>query len=145
MTTIAEAVREWLQGCPQIGSDNNFNINFLEAEPVSYTLDESAGSRTIKRYLDGTERKTRAFSLASTAEYGPDFLQQIANSGFWEQITGWIETQNHARRLPKLPEGMTAAKVEVTAAHYLYRAGATTARYQIQLRLEYTQKFKRGA
>lgn len=145
MTTIAEAVREWLRTCPLIGEDDSFNINFLDAEPVSYTLDESAGSSTIRRYMDGTERKSRAFALASTSEYGPDFLQQVANSGFWEQLTGWIEQQNHARRLPKLPTGMTANKIEVTAAHYLYRAGATTARYQIQLRLEYTQTFTRGA
>ena len=145
MSTIAEAVREWLRGCPLIKEGDLFNINFLDAEPVSYTLDESAGSSTIKRYVDGAERKVRAFALASTAEYGPDFLQQVANSGFWEQLTGWIEQQNHARRLPKLPEGMKAAKIEVTASHYLYRAGATTARYQIQLQLEYTQKFERGA
>lgn len=145
MTTVAESVRAWLRECPLIGDDDNFNINFLDAEPVSYTLDESAGSSTIKRYMDGTERKVKAFALASTAEYGPDFLQQIANSGFWEQLTGWIEQQNHARQLPKLPTGMTAHRIEVTAAHYLYRAGANTARYQIQLRLEYTQKFTRGA
>lgn len=145
MTTIAEAVRDWLRSSPYIDENDNFNINFLDAEPVAFTLDESAGSSTIKRYMDGTERKSRAFALASTAEYGPDFLQQVANSGFWEQLTTWIEQQNHLHKLPTLPDGFKAAKIEVTAAHYLYRAGATTARYQIQLRLEYTQKFKRGA
>ena len=145
MATVAETVRDWLRECPLIGENDQFNINYLDGEPVSYTLDESAGSSTIKRYMDGTERKVRAFALASTSDYGPDFLQQVANSGFWDQLVEWIEQRNHARQLPKLPEGKTASKIEVASAQYLYRAGATTARYQVQLRLEYTQKFKRGA
>ena len=145
MTAIADAVRTWLRECPLIGENDQFNINYLDGEPVSYTLDEGAGSSTIKRYMDGTERKVRAFALASTTEYGPDFLQQVANSGFWDQLVTWIEQRNHAHCLPQLPDGMTAAKIEVSSAQYLYRAGATTARYQIQLRLEYTQKFTRGA
>lgn len=145
MSAISESVRSWLRECPLISPDDQFNLNYLDAEPVSYTLDESAGSSTIKRYMDGTERKVRAFALASTSEYGPDFLEQVSASGFWDGLTQWIEQRNHAHRLPSLPTGMTATKIEVTSAQYLYRAGATTARYQIQLRLEYTQKFTRGA
>lgn len=145
MSAIADSVRTWLRECPLIDQNDQFNLNYLDAEPVSYTLDESAGSSTIKRYMDGTERKVRAFALASTSEYGPDFLEQVANSGFWDGLTQWIEQRNHAHQLPALPDGMTASKIEVTSAQYLYRAGATTARYQIQLRLEYTQKFTRGA
>lgn len=145
MSAIADSVRTWLRECPLIDQNDRFNLNYLDAEPVSYTLDESAGSSTIKRYMDGTERKVRAFALASTSEYGPDFLEQVANSGFWDGLTQWIEQRNHAHQLPTLPDGMTASKIEVTSAQYLYRAGATTARYQIQLRLEYTQKFTRGA
>lgn len=145
MSTVAESVRAWLRTCPLIDPNDRFNINFLDGEPVSYTLDESPSAMVVRRYLDGTERRSKAFALANTEEYGSDFLQQVAASGFWEQLVLWIETQARRRNLPALPDGLKATKIEVTSAQYLYRAGATTARYQIQLRLEYLQTFARGA
>lgn len=140
---MVDELRAWLRSCPLIDSKDRFDVNYLGAEPVCYTVDEVPTTPIIKKYLDGSTLRQKVFVVASRDAYGANVLQNIANSGFWEQFTEWVETQNAHRQYPSMRDGQTPRKIEVTTSHYLFESGADTARYQIQMALTYYQKGER--
>lgn len=139
---MIDEIRSWLRTCPLIDQNDRFSVNYLAAEPMAFSIEETPNSPVLRRYLDGSTVRAKAWVLAAVQDYSPDTLAQIANSGFWEDFTGWVERQNRARNFPAMPEGCTAQRIEVTTTHYLYLAQANTARYQVQMQLTY---FQRGA
>lgn len=140
---MIESIRTWLRDCPLIDKKDRFNVNFLDADPICYTVEETPTSPIIKRYLDGSTVREKAFAVASRDEYGGDVLINIANSGFWEQFSDWVEQQNKSKNYPQMAEGQKPMTIEITTTHYLYEASATTARYQLQMKLTYFQKGER--
>lgn len=137
---MTESVRTWLRSCPLIDQNDRFSINYLGAEPMEYTVEEVPGVPVLTKYMDGSTMRTASFVVASRSEYSADVLQNIANSGFWNQLETWVEDQDRQRKYPKLDDGRQARSIEITSSHYLYEVGANTARYQIQLQLTYYQK-----
>lgn len=137
---MMNTIRDWLRSCPLIDHNDRFCLDWLDAEPLAYTIEETPNTAVVRRYLDGTTMREKVWVLAAVQDYSPDTLQQIANSGFWEQLADWVEAQNKAKNFPALPEGCTPAKIEITTTHYLYRAWANTARYQVQMKLTYYKK-----
>ncbi len=137
---MIDAIRDWLRSCPLVDKSGRFDVNYLGAEPICYTVEEVPNSPVLRRYLDGSTMREKVFVVASRDEYGANVLQNIANSGFWEQFSDWIEKQNKAKRFPVMETGKTPQKIEVTSSHYLFQAEASTARYQIQMKLTYFQK-----
>lgn len=140
---MMEAIRNWLLTCPLIEHFGGFSVNFLAAEPLAFSIEETPHIPVVKRYLDGSTLREKEWVLAAAQDYSPDALQQIANSGFWEQFTGWVEQQNKKKNFPQMPPGQTARAVEVTSTHYLYQVDANTGRYQVQMKLTYYQKGER--
>lgn len=140
---MIDAIRDWLRACPFIDKKDRFNVNYLGAEPICFTVEEIPNSPIVRRFIDGSTVREKAFVVASRDEYGADVLTNIANSGFWEKFSDWIELQSKTKNFPLMPEGKQPQKIEITASHYLYEAEATTARYQIQIKLTYFQKGER--
>lgn len=140
---MVSEIRDWLRTCPLIDKNDRFNVNYLGAEPVAFSIEETPNTPIIQQYLDGSTIREKAFVLAAVQDYSPDILSQIANSGFWEALSDWVEAQNRKRNFPKMPVGKTARKIEVATTHYLYRTGENTARYQVQMKLTYFQKGER--
>ena len=135
---IIKVLSDWLDTCPRIAAgvlraeylgktDNDFTIDTVPTEPV------------IKRYIDGSTLNQFAFVIGSRQAYGEDTLQNIANSGLFEDIATWIRQQNATGTLPQLDDGMTATKVEALTTTYLIEDNPDifSARYQIQCRLTY--------
>lgn len=137
--TIIEALREYLLGCPLLG-DNRLNVDYLPDRGVAYTIDTTPATEIIKRYTDGSSMRQYLFVIASVNDYGPDVLQNLANSGLYEQLANWLEAQTAAGNLPLLPTGMEAQSIEAQSTGYLFGGGADTGRYQIQCRLKYLQR-----
>lgn len=136
-------IRTWLRNCPFIGDDDRFNINYLDASPICFSIEETPNSPVITTYLDGSTIREKNWVLASTQDYSPDSLQQLANSGFWENFSAWVEKQNKQRIFPQMDEGQIPRKIEISTTHYLYQADTNTARYQLQMKLTYFQKGER--
>lgn len=136
-------IRKWLRTCPLIDQNDRFNVNYLDAEPVAFSIEETPNSPIIRRYMDGSSIREKIWVLAAVQDYSPDILSQIANSGFWEEFSDWVEQQNRERNFPVMKSGQIPRKIEVTTTHYLYYAGKNTARYQVQMRLTYFQKGER--
>ena len=95
----------------------------------------------IKRYLDGSSLRQFLFTMSSREFKGEDIQQNTDNLAFYEAFAGWVLQQDRSGNLPALGDGRTSRKIEVTTSGYPFLVDEQgTARYQIQLRLEYFQK-----
>ena len=94
-------------------------------------------SPVIQEYLDGSSIRQYKFTFGSREYYSLDRLENIQNSTFYENLCNWIESQSKAGVLPEMPEKCEAEKLIVDAPGYMFDATMTTARYQIQLTLQY--------
>lgn len=141
MTPIIQYLTDFFAGCPRI-AEGVLRADFLGSEENDFTLECVPCDPVIKRYVGGSTLRQYLFIIGTRQAYGEDTLQNIANSGLCEDIFAWIEEQNSARNLPRLPDGMTAQKIEGISTAYLLDEDSQkfAARYQIQCRLTYTQK-----
>lgn len=140
---MVSEIRDWLRTCPLIDQNDRFNVNYLGAEPIAFSIEETPNTPVVQRYLDGSTIREKTWVLAAVQDYSPDVLSQIANSGFWEQFSDWVEEQSRKKNFPQMSQGKISRKIEVTTTHYLYRAGENTARYQVQMKLIYFQRGER--
>ena len=134
-----EAIRTYLRTCPLL-EDEKINVDFLGEKAGSYTVDIVPSKETVTKYVDGSSRRQLEFVIASRADWGEEFRQNVENIDFFEQLSAWLETQSNAGSLPVLDAGKTAQKVEALTGGYALEAETNTARYQIQCRLIYYQE-----
>ena len=141
--TLIEALRSWLRTYPPL-SKGRLAVDFLPKEARTWSVDSVPCKEEVRRYLDGSSLRQFLFVLASREFKGEDLGQNVDNLAFYEGFASWVLAQDRARRLPMLGEGRTARKIEVTTSGYPFQVDEHgTARYQIQLRLEYFQKGRR--
>lgn len=141
--TIIEALRSWLRTYPPL-SKGRLAVDFLPKEAQTYSVDSVSCKEEVKRYLDGSSLRQFLFTLSSREFKGEDISQNVDNLAFYEGFSAWVAQQDRVRRLPDLGEGRRARKIEVSTSGYPFQVDDHgTARYQIQLRLEYFQKGRR--
>ena len=140
--TIIGALRSYFLTCPLLGQ-SRIGVDYLADRAhggVEYSIDTTPATQLVKQYVDGSSIRQYLFVLRSVNDYGSNALQNMANSGFYEQLSTWLEDQSRARRLPDLPAGKTAQRIEAQSTGYLFTAGPDMGRYQIQCRLQYFQE-----
>ena len=137
MKSVIECIRAFLLECPLLAG-GTMHVNFLEHEPVQFTIDEVPTEPIVKRYADGSTVRQTLFVLASSEFYSRNELENLKTCGFYEQLADWIETQDAADHLPAL-ENAEARKIEVLTNGYCIAADIeqNVQRYQIQCRLTY--------
>ena len=140
--SIIESIRTFLLTCPLL-EGGVMHVNYLEHEPVQFTIDEVPGDLIVKRYADGSTVRQALFVIASSEFYSRDALENLKVSGFYEQLADWLEMQGESGILPELPRGCTAQKIEVLTNGYCISADMQqkVQRYQIQCRLLYLKEF----
>lgn len=139
---IIDGLRDYIRKCPCLEKFNNavrVNVNYLADDTTTYTIEEVPTEPILKKYLDGSSKRQYNFIFASREPYGSDVLQNIANSGFYEEFVNWIENNEE---LPILGNNLEALKVEVLTSAYVIAVTEDTARFQIQARLVYLKKSK---
>ena len=99
---IIESIRDFIAGCPLLKNGVLLNVDRLGATEIEYTVDGEITSPILRQYTDGSSLRQFEFVFASREKYGADTLQNIANSGFYEDFADWIETQSNAGNLPEL-------------------------------------------
>lgn len=141
--TIIKSLRDYFLQCPLMGG-KKINVNYLPAEcrknGVEYSIDTTPATEIIKRYADGSTVRQYLFVIRSVADYGADILQNLANSGFYEELADWLAQQTQRELLPALPPGKQAQSIEAQSTGYLFTSQAGSGKYQIQCRLKYFQK-----
>lgn len=138
--TIMEAVRGWLRTYEPL-STGRLAIDFLPKQARTYSVDTVPCKEEIKRYMDGSSLRQFLFVLSSRNFKGDNISQNADNLAFYEAFAEWVLQQNQTKNFPQLGTGRTARKIEVSTSGYPFQIDENgTARYQIQLRLEYFQK-----
>lgn len=138
---IINSVRNYMMECPHLDEfHKGININYLGDKVTSYTIEEVPANPVVKRYVNGDTIRQALFIFASRKAYGADVLQQLDNSGFYENLSRWFEIQTRDGVLPILEIRQQALKIEATTCGYAFDTEPDRARYQIQFRLEYLQK-----
>ena len=137
--SIIEAVRNFMLTFPGL-HEGDLCIDFLGADPEQCTLEPVPCSPVFRLYADGGALKQYLFVFASREYYSADVQQCAANQAFYEDFAAWVKVQNDDRNLPELGTGKCAVSIEVLTSGYAFSEDATTARYQIQLRLIYEEE-----
>ena len=137
--TIIKSLWDYFLACPLM-SDKKINVDFLPEKGVEYSIDTTPATEIVKQYIDGSSVRQYLFVIRSVEDYGPDVLQNLSNSGFYESLSTWLENQTREKNLPSLPEGKEPQKIEAQSTGYLFTTGPDTGKYQIQCRLQYFQE-----
>lgn len=133
---LIDYIRELLRTCPLL-IDGRINVDFLDAESGSYSVNTTPAEPIVKRFVNGSTVRQYVFTFTSAELYGEEIRQNLDNAGFWEDFTAWIETVE----LPQtLDANQEAQQIEVLSSGYAYLTDADSARYQIECRLLYKQK-----
>lgn len=136
---IIESIRDFIAGCPLLKNGVLLNVDRLGATEIEYTVDGEITSPILRQYTDGSSLRQFEFVFASREKYGADTLQNIANSGFYENFARWIETQSNTGNLPELGKYRVPQYIEVQSEGYVFDSDDSTARYQIPLKFVYYQ------
>lgn len=137
--TIINSLYKYFLSCPLLG-DKKLNVDFLPEEETEYSIDSIPAAEVVKSYIDGSSIRQYLFVIRSVNSYGPDILMNIANSGFFESLSAWMEGQTKAGHFPELPNKKVPRKLYAQSSGYLFIAGPDVGKYQIQCRLEYFQE-----
>ena len=139
------AMREWLKTCPLIAEEQTengaaFRISGLSPEPVAeFSIEDSPTDPVVDIYFSG-RNLAKSYVFLSRREYSEAQSTQIANSGFFEQLTEWVMRQEARHSLPDLSAcggGKTPTGIAVTNTGYIVTSSEGSCRMQMQLRLTY--------
>lgn len=137
--SIIEALKTYMATYSGFASGAALQVDQLGNTPTQYALMPLPGARVVESYIDGGTSREFPFALQSM-ESTADDLERISNSGFYEALADWFETQTDAGTLPTLDTGKTATGIEALGWGYLFEFGESgTGIYQIQCKLTYTQ------
>ncbi len=138
------AMREWLKTCPLIAEEQSengaaFRISGLSPEPVAeFSIEDSPTDPVTAVFFSGRSL-AKSYIFVSRRDYSEAQSVQIANSGFFEQLTEWVLAQNDRHHLPRLGGRKEPLRVSVTSSGYIVTAESGSCKMQMQLRLEYYQ------
>jgi hypothetical protein len=137
--TLISAVRTYILTYSGLATGAPVLVDFLGQTPTQYAIVPLPGARIVERYIDGGTVREFPFAIQSM-ESTADDLERIENSGFYEALAAWFETQTEAGTLPILGTGKTATDIEALGWAYLFEQGdSATGVYQIQAKLTYDQ------
>lgn len=138
---IIEAIRNYISNldCMAI-FDNAININFLDGEIENFSLEEIPSEPIVKKYLDGSTKRQFQFAFCSREPYGQEIIQNIDNSGFYEEFADEIESKNNQGILPIGDSNIEPIDIKVTSSAYVVATEEDTAMYQINLNFKYYKK-----
>lgn len=139
MAGLMDSVRTFLCGCPYL-KDGVFNVDYLGSNPTEYSIDSLPVDPIIKKYVDGSSVRQFVFAFSSVENYGADVDNNLANSGFYENFSSWVDEKNSNKEFPTLEDGKTPIEIQAQGAGYLTENTENAAIYQVQCRLVYMQK-----
>lgn len=140
--TITESVRDYIANLDCIATyDSIVNMNFLDNEEDSFSIEELATEPIERRFIDGSTIRRYDFVFCSREPYSVEVMQNIDNSNFYELLTNEIEEKNNNGILPIMDiDKYEPLSISVTSNSYLAVTEENTAMYQINMRFRYIKK-----
>lgn len=137
---MIESIRTYISKCPHLNDFAQINVDYLNKDTGSYSIEVSPSNPIIKTYVSGDTLRQLVFTFSSRESYGVDEIYNIENSGFYEDFSNWLEERSNIGDLPVLDVNKTSHKIEVLTPGYVFQTDIDRGQYQIQLRLIYYQK-----
>ncbi|MCI6458197.1 chloramphenicol resistance protein [Clostridium sp. HCP1S3_A12] len=140
---IIDGLRTYIRKCPALRKYNKavkVNVDYLEDKPTTYSIEEVPSDVVIQKYVDGSSKRQYVFVFASRESYSEDVIDNINNSGFYEDFAEWLEEQTNNDNLPFIGDDKEVLKIEAMTNGYAFKTDVDTARYQIQCRMIYMKK-----
>lgn len=131
---MMDKIKDFIDTCPYL-KDKKINVDYLDDENFSYSIDKSPTNPIYKKYTDGHAIKQILFNFNVVMPITSIALENLMNSSFFDDFAKWIDTQNKKRNLPEI-DGVQS--IECTTNDYiLVKSEATTAIYTIQMNCKY--------
>lgn len=142
---IIEAIRNYISNLECMSTfESAINVNYLAGEYDNFSIEEIPCEPIIKKYLDGSSKRQLQFAFCSREPYGAEVMQNIDNSGFYEDFVEEIESKNDKGDLPIGDINIEPLSLEITSSAYIVIANGgvdeDTAMYQINLNFKYYKK-----
>lgn len=136
--TVLEGLYQYFLACPLLASERRLNVDFLPADQREYSLSLAPSATVLRRYLDGSAKKQLSVIFGSSEYIDQTALQNLANAGFYEQLSAWIDQNGKKRIYPDIGAGKRVLSFSCVTAGYLHsRDDSGHAKYQIQINLIY--------
>lgn len=143
---IIESIRKFILTCPFLNESSDegirLNVNYLGEDSTVYSIEEVPCEPILKTYINGDSERQFQFIFCSREPYGANEIQNIKNSGFYEDFAEWVEEQNDFKNFPILERKCQSEEIKVLSPGYAFQVATDKARYQIELRLKYLKKKK---
>jgi hypothetical protein len=137
---IIGALRTYMLTFSSLAAGAPLWVDYLGPKPTQYGILPLPGEKIVEQYINGGSKREFPFAFQSV-ESTSDDPERLANIGFYETFSDWLETQTAAGTLPTLGQKQTALSIEATGQGYLYQEGESdTGIYQIQCKLVYEQQ-----
>lgn len=131
---MIDKIREYFRENKIIDKKNRLNVDFLGENPTEFAIMPIPVEPIIERYVSGSSLRQFQFQLISCNDYGPDVIQNMANSSFYEDLYNTIESNNEKGTLPKI-DGIQS--IECLNNGAILDVTTNTARYSIQMKITY--------
>lgn len=130
-----ELIKEFIETCPYL-DNGKINLDFIDSDPESYSLDETPVDPTLVNFTDGGRRLQIQFDFSIQANFS--VLENIRNSKFCDNFTTWIYNQNKIDNLPKI-DGI--CWIKCLGRGTIQQTTETTAIYVIPMQVAYDEDF----
>lgn len=137
----AEALRAWFRTCPVLASGVRFNADFTAGRSTEYAIFSVPSALQYRENILGEEvlkdDQTQNFLFVAELPYGEDAQVNLASLGFMQAVADWVLIQNAERNFPAWDGGTIKAVVPSISPGAPVRASAATAKYQLQIKINY--------
>ena len=129
-----EIIKEFIETCPYL-ENGKVNLDFIDSDPQSYSLDETPVDPVLNEFRDGGRRLQIQFDFSIQANFS--VLENIKNSKFCDNFINWIYIQNNMENLPKI-EGIDWIKC--LGRGTITQTTDTAAIYSIPMQVAYIEE-----
>ena len=141
--SIMKGIKEFISNCPCLETyldtlRTEIGVEYLDEEAKNYSIESVPVDPIVRRYMDGSS--VRRFTFASREAYGRDVVENLANCGFYEEFADWIYKCNLGGVFPAIGTKKEVTKMKCTSTPYVFNVDQITAKYQIEVTLEYYQE-----
>ena len=130
-----ELIKEFIETCPLL-ENGKVNLDFIDSEPESYSLDETPVTPELIVFPDGGRRLQIQFDFSIQANFNT--LENIKNSKFCDDFMKWIYQQDKIGNLPKI-DGI--CWIKCLGRGTIQQTTETTAIYVIPMQVVYEEDF----
>ena len=129
-----EIIKEFIETCPYL-ENGKVNLDFIDSDPQSYSLDETPVDPVLNKFRDGGRRLQIQFDFSIQANFS--VLENIKNSKFCDNFTKWIYIQDRDGNLPEIDN---ICWIKCLGRGTITRTSETTAIYSIPMQVAYIEE-----